>query len=84
MNSLNNYDNPVYEINTEGAGNRTVKLRLVVSDNINGGYGFSKIYAEGSMLGKFGNPVEQNFQGTIEVKQFSLTQNYPNLRLKNC
>jgi len=77
-NSLDNYDNLAYEINTEGIGNRTVKLRLVVNDNLNGGYGFSKIFGEDNVLGKFGNPVEQNFQGTMEVKKYDLTQNYPN------
>jgi len=77
-NSLDNYDNIAYTINTEGIGSRTVKLRLVVNDNLNGGYGFSKIYGEETALGKFSNPVEQNYQGSMEVKQFALTQNYPN------
>ena len=77
-NSLDNYNNIAYVINTEGVGNRTVKLRLVVNDNLNGGYGFSKIYGEETALGKFSNPVAQNYQGSMEVKQYSLTQNYPN------
>ena len=77
-NNLDNYNNISYAINTEGAGNRTVKLRLAVNDNLNGGYGFSKIFGEGTALGKLSNPVVQNYQGTMEVKRFALTQNYPN------
>ncbi|NOX18493.1 MAG: T9SS type A sorting domain-containing protein [Chlorobi bacterium] len=76
--NLNQYDNISYSINTDGIGTKTVRLKLTVEDNLGGGYGFSKIYAEGSALGKTRGYVELPYQGSLAVEQYALMQNYPN------
>ncbi len=78
LNNLDLYDNIAYSVNTDGMGTKTVRLRLVVEDNLGGGYGFSKIYAEGSALGKTRGYVELPYQGSLAVEQYALMQNYPN------
>ncbi len=72
------YDNVSYQVNTSGIGNRTVRLRLVMSNNIDPYYSISdKISEESSTLTK--KQFKQiSYKGNLEVKEYVLYQNYPN------
>ncbi len=71
------YGNISYEVNTQGIGNRTVRLKLVVDDNINSAYSMSKIYSDESVLEK-SNVKEINYNGNESITSYDLFQNYPN------
>jgi Secretion system C-terminal sorting domain len=75
--NIYDYGNISYQVNTQGIGNRTVRLKLVVDDNLATGYSLGKIYSDESVLGK--NNVKQiAFTGSNPVTTYELTQNYPN------
>ena len=71
------YGNISYQVNTQGIGNRTVKLKLVVNNNFNCSYTLSKIYSDESVLAK-SNSKQIDFTGSNPVTSYELTQNYPN------
>ncbi len=71
------YGNISYQVNTQGIGNRTVRLKLVVGNNFNCDYTMSKIYSDASVLAK-SNFKQIDFSGSNPVKTYELTQNYPN------
>ena len=75
--NLFNYNNISYQVNTEGIGNRIVKLKLIISNNFNPQYSLSQIYSDESVLGK-SNFREINFTGGEPIKSYDLAQNYPN------
>jgi hypothetical protein len=72
------YKNIAYKINTEGMENRTVKLRIRISDNLNtSGYSLAKIYSSEKLLKK--PALEQlPLEGSLKVTRYELSQNYPN------
>jgi hypothetical protein len=78
-NSENIYDygNISYQVNTQGIGNRTVRLRLIVDDNYATGYSLGKIYSDEYVLGKT-NVQQINFSGKEPVTSYNLSQNFPN------
>ena len=72
------YENISYQINTSGIGNRTVRLRLTVNENLSvANYSLSKIYSDGGSLSK-SKIKEVSWNGSLTVKEYSLEQNYPN------
>lgn len=72
------YENISYQINTSGIGNRTVRLRLTVNENLSvPNYSLSKIYSDGGSLSK-SKIKEVSWNGSLTVKEYSLVQNYPN------
>ena len=71
------YGNISYQVNTQGIGNRTVRLRLIVDDNFATGYSMGKIYSDEYVLGKT-NVQQINFSGKEPVTSYNLFQNYPN------
>ena len=66
-----------YNLDLSGIRNRNVKLRVLVSDNLNGNYGITNFY-------KVNNPVHKENRDSIpdnvsaELKEYALYQNYPN------
>ncbi|MDY0082689.1 MAG: T9SS type A sorting domain-containing protein [Ignavibacteriaceae bacterium] len=75
--SVYQYDNIAYQVNTSGIGNTQVKLRLVVNSNWEFDYALSERIAEETVLGK-GNMKQTNFAGNNLVTEYDLAQNYPN------
>ena len=71
------YNNISYRVNTEGIGNRSVRLKLLVEDNFTPVYSLSKIYSDESVLGKT-TLKEINYQGSGVITTYDLSQNYPN------
>lgn len=71
------YKNLGYEVNTEGIGNRIVKLRLILESNFDAFYALSLKYSTNNLLlKKYFKQI--NYQGSLEVKDYNLSQNYPN------
>ena len=77
MMNIFQYDNISYSINTNGIGNRTVKLRLVLNDNIDASYSLSKKFAFNNVISKK-QIKEISYKGSLAVTDYALSQNYPN------
>ncbi len=75
--NLNPYNNISYQVNTQGIGNRTVRLKLVVDDNLDPGYSLSHKYADESVLLKT-SQSNVGYKGVMAVENYDLAQNYPN------
>jgi len=75
--NLHNYKNISYKVNTEGIGNRTVKLRLCVNDNFSPDYSLSSICSDQNLFLK-SRKKEIGYQGSFVVESYDLAQNYPN------
>jgi hypothetical protein len=66
-----------YQVNTQGLGNRTVKLHTLTSTNFDGAYNLADILAEEEVLGKR-SFEELNLTGESLIISYDLFQNYPN------
>lgn len=72
------YDNINYLVETEGIGNRQVRLELELTDN------FEQSYSCSDMLLTVDSLVSKSFlqtldyRGKLKVKEYELVQNYPN------
>ena len=66
-----------YNVNTNGIGNKTVRLALIAESNINSKITMIDSYAEGSIVGK-ASLKQISYQGSAEIKNYALEQNYPN------
>jgi len=76
-NNLYLYNNISYQVSTQGIGNRTVRLKLVVDNNFEADYSLSGIYSDESVLNK--TSVKQiSYTGGEVIKSYELSQNYPN------
>lgn len=76
--NLTSYENIIYQINTNGIGNRTVFLRLAITENLGSeAYSLSKIYSDNNPLFK-SKLNEVNWQGSLIIHEYDLDQNYPN------
>jgi hypothetical protein len=71
------YNNITYQVNTQGLGNRTVRLKLIIDNNFSSDYSMSKIYSDESVLSKI-NFKEININGNGVISTYDLFQNYPN------
>jgi hypothetical protein len=72
-----NYDNVSYQVNMEGIGNKTIKLRLKVSANSDVEYSLKSSYATEDVLLK--RQVKNNvITLKTKVNSYDLNQNYPN------
>ncbi|MEP0862573.1 MAG: T9SS type A sorting domain-containing protein, partial [Ignavibacterium sp.] len=67
----------LYQVNTQGIGQRTVKLRLRIEETITPEVSMVDRIDNGSALAK-GKKKELNYQGETIPKEFALSQNYPN------
>jgi hypothetical protein len=75
--NLFQYNNISYQVNTQGIGNRTVRLRLSVDDNFSPDYSLSQKYADEDLLMKV-QTKEVSYKGSITIDSYDLAQNYPN------
>ena len=71
------YNNISYRLNTTGIGNRTVKLKLIISSNTSVKYSLKNSFATDNLLTK------RNLNQTITkdlslVTTYDISQNYPN------
>lgn len=71
------FENILYRVNTQGIGQRTVKLRLRIEDNLNPEATMVDRMDTKSVLGK-SKRKEIKFQGEILPEKYALEQNYPN------
>jgi Secretion system C-terminal sorting domain len=71
------YNNYSYQVNTQGIGNRTVYLRLIVDDNFDPNYSMGELHAIGNTLQKT-SVKNRNYRSGEIVKTYDLFQNYPN------
>jgi hypothetical protein len=75
--SLYHYNNISYQVSTQGIGNRSVRLKLVLDNNFESEYSLSRIFADESVLNK--TSVKQiSYTGSEVIKSYKLSQNYPN------
>ena len=75
------YNNIGYQVNTNGIGSRTVRLRLVVNANFNANYSLTQRFDTEPVtgLGKDSRVRKQiTFTGMNPVNEYALEQNYPN------
>ena len=77
QNNLADFENILYHVNTQGLGQRSVKLRLTIEENINPELSMVDIVDNESVLGKIKNK-EIKYLGVDIPKEFALEQNYPN------
>ena len=75
--SIIEYENKSYQVNLQGIGNKSVKLRLVVENNFTSEYSLSNIYSFDQALGKTSTHTI-NWNDHTTVKEYALEQNYPN------
>ena len=76
-NSLYHYNNISYQINTQGIGNRTARLKLVLDNNFSSEFSLSRIFADEYVLNK--TSIKQiSYKGGEVIKSYELSQNYPN------
>ena len=77
QNNLTDFENILYQVNTQGIGQRTIKLRLKVEENINPVVSMvDRIDNEGALAK--GKRKELKYEGETIPKEFALNQNYPN------
>ncbi|BDQ03916.1 T9SS type A sorting domain-containing protein [Ignavibacterium sp.] len=77
QNNLTDFENILYQVNTQGIGQRIVKLRLRIEENITPEVSMVDRIDNGSALAK-GKKKELNYLGETIPKEFALSQNYPN------
>jgi hypothetical protein len=71
------YEKVDYQVLTNGIGERTVKLRLVIGSNFTPDYSVAEKYDEPTGMAKK-NYKQINFNGSTVLKEYALDQNYPN------
>ncbi|MDT3695209.1 MAG: T9SS type A sorting domain-containing protein [Ignavibacterium sp.] len=76
-NNVIQYENIAYEVETEGIGSRMVQLKLIILNNINPYYTLASKYATENTLMKK-NFKQMYFNGKEIIKEFELSQNFPN------
>ena len=75
--NLEQYNNLVYQVNVSGIGNKTVKLCLEVSDNLEAEYFAADKLTDENILAK-SNIQQVELNETVVIKDYDLFQNYPN------
>jgi hypothetical protein len=71
------YTNLAYEVNTQGIGNRTCRLRLTVDDDLDFNYALVTGYDNEGSIGKRGF-VQRTLNNIEVIETYDLAQNYPN------
>ncbi|MFH0736186.1 MAG: T9SS type A sorting domain-containing protein [bacterium] len=75
--NMEQYNNLVYQVNVSGIGNKTVKLCLEVSDNLEAEYFAADRLTDEDILAK-ANIQQVELNETVVIKDYDLFQNYPN------
>jgi hypothetical protein len=71
------YANIGYQVNLNGIGNRTIRLRLVVESNLESTYSLADRFADESVIAKK-NFKQVGFSGNLTISDYNIEQNYPN------
>jgi hypothetical protein len=71
------YESNAYQVNLQGIGNRTCRLRLVTTDDIEYNYSLANSYNNETLLAKKGYE-EISLNGSAIITEYALEQNYPN------
>ncbi len=71
------YFGETFTVNTNGIGNKTVFLKILAEENINGNYDIANINADENILPKK-NGKEIAYSGMQTINEYVLEQNYPN------
>lgn len=71
------YANIGYQVNLNGIGNRTIRLRLVVESNLESIYSLADRFADESVIAKK-NFKQVGFSGNLTIADYNIEQNYPN------
>ncbi|MBU0558740.1 MAG: hypothetical protein KJ799_11495 [Bacteroidetes bacterium] len=79
--TLINFSEAAYKINTDGIGSKKVRLQLRIEENVGAEYALADISKSELELPKQGF-VQSSYEGSLEVKDYHLSQNYPNPRLR--
>ncbi|MFZ2322235.1 MAG: T9SS type A sorting domain-containing protein [Ignavibacteriaceae bacterium] len=77
-NNIVQYNNLGYQVNLSGIGERTVKLKLIVSINEEFGYSLSNRLSDQNSLAKDNYQVKDINSNISNVTEYALDQNYPN------
>ncbi len=75
--NLLQHKNIGYQVNTTGIGNRTVRLVLEVTDNIEPKYALAEKYADDNVITKEKYETIE-YKGKLGITEYALAQNYPN------
>ena len=70
-------ENTSYQVNMQGIGNRSIRLRLTAGNNFESDYSLSNIYSFNQNLGKE-NINLLKWDGSEVITEYALDQNYPN------
>ncbi|HEX2960153.1 MAG TPA: T9SS type A sorting domain-containing protein [Ignavibacteriales bacterium] len=74
-----NFREGIFKISSDGVGNRLVRLRVSVAENMKSHYTISEMLLGGGIpLSKSLKEMEMGLTGSMEVREYSLSQNYPN------
>jgi hypothetical protein len=76
--NLLGYENISYQVNTSGIGNRTVRLKLEVDDNLDPSYSLLDAFNEENVMGKKNLQKIDYNSGIAKISSYALYQNYPN------
>jgi hypothetical protein len=72
------YDNIAYQVNTNGIGNRTIKLRLKITTNSNIEYSLKNSYSTDEIILQKSRTNQRVVLNLSKVTSYELNQNYPN------
>jgi len=75
--NLQPYASLQYNVNTNGIGNKTVKLMLDIEDNFNAVYSVTSLIDDAEILQK-SSRINVDLGENINVTEYDLFQNYPN------
>ncbi len=77
LDNLLQHKNIAYQVNTNGVGNRTVRLALEVTENIEPKYALAEKYADDYVITKEKYETIE-YKGKLGITEYALLQNYPN------
>ena len=72
------YNNIAYQVNTEGMGNRTIKIRLKITTNSNIEYSLKSSYSTEEVILQKSKTNHRVVLNLTKVNSYDLSQNYPN------
>jgi hypothetical protein len=71
------YANIGYQVNLNGIGNRTLRLRLIVDSNLESTYSIADRFADENVIAKK-NFKQVGYNGNLTITEYQIEQNYPN------
>jgi hypothetical protein len=71
------YANIGYQVNLNGIGNRTLRLRLIVDSNLESTFSIADRFADENVIAKK-NFKQVGYNGNLTITEYQIEQNYPN------